>query len=322
MRSIHLSVLGVLYMRVFIDGRQGTTGLKIYDRLKQRSDIQILNIKESLRKDPKEKHKIMQESDIIFLCLPDDAARESVQLAKDCNAKIIDTSTAHRTNENFSYGFAELSKEHFKGIQENKYIAVPGCHASGFIALVYPLIRQGILPKDYPFSMFSLTGYSGGGKKMIQQYEEQSKDILLNSPGIYATAQQHKHLKEMKAVTGISSFPIFLPTVGDFYSGMLVSVPIYTSMLEKKVTLENINEIFMQHYKDDPVVKAELPENDSMLYANAMANKDSMQVFALGNDERIVLYALYDNLGKGASGAAIECMNIASGIDKTKGLIL
>lgn len=308
--------------KVFIDGNQGTTGLRLFDRLSKRDDIELLTISEELRKDKDERRRLINMSDITFLCLPDDASRESVSLCANDNTVIIDTSTAHRTNPDWAYGFAELSDEHRAKIASSKRIAVPGCHASGFISIVYPLIASGIMPKDYPCVCHSLTGYSGGGKKMINDYENEKTNDLF-APRQYGLTQNHKHLKEMKAITGLDDFPIFTPIVDDYYSGMATTVPLFTKMLNVK-SLDELYSMFSEYYKDSQFIEV-LPLHGgdtpvSMISANEKSGKDSMKIFISGNDERIFITSVFDNLGKGASGAAVQCMNIAMGIDEATSL--
>ncbi|MBE6797778.1 MAG: N-acetyl-gamma-glutamyl-phosphate reductase [Ruminococcaceae bacterium] len=306
--------------KVFIDGSAGTTGLRIRERLGERQDIEIITLPEELRKDELARKEIINKADIVFLCLPDDAARQAVAMLENDNTVVIDTSTAHRTLDNWSYGFPELSEEFRNNVKKGKRIAVPGCHASGFIALIYPLIKAGILNKDALLSCYSITGYSGGGKKMIADYESDEKDALLYSPRTYALTQSHKHLKEMKAITGLENEPIFVPIVDDFYSGMHASIPLFAS--EINGSIEDIKNIYAKTYTG-PIVNYvdELDEN-GFVSAAKLSFKDGMEIAVLGNDERITLNARYDNLGKGASGAAVECLNILLGASDTKGLDL
>ncbi len=311
--------------KIFIDGNQGTTGLRLYDRLSARDDITLLTISDELRKDKAERSRLINMSDITFLCLPDDAARESVSLCTNKNTVIIDTSTAHRTDPDWAYGFPELSAEHRKRIENSKRIAVPGCHAGGFISIVYPLVKSGIMPKYYPCVCHSLTGYSGGGKKMIADYESANKAVALFAPRQYGLSQNHKHLREMKAITGLSDFPVFTPIVDDYYSGMATTVPIF-SKLASGATPEIIHNIFKQQYEDSNFIEV-LPLNGgenpvSFVSANEMTGKDTMKILISGNDERIFITSIFDNLGKGASGAAVQCMNISMGIDETTSLCL
>ncbi len=309
--------------RIFIDGREGTTGLRIYERLSALSGIEVLSPDEALRKDPQARRALLHEADVAFLCLPDDAARESVSLAQGSCARIIDASTAHRTASGWRYGFPELSLSHRAGIVCGSRVAVPGCHASGFIALIYPLITAGILSPETPLSCFSLTGYSGGGKNMIAEYESKARDAALDAPRQYATLQGHKHLPEMQAYTNTVSPPVFTPVVSDFYAGMLVNVPLHRSMLLKRLRPQELSETYATHYDGSKLVRV-LPytENNQMLCANALAGKDTMELMVAGNEERMTLIARYDNLGKGASGAAIQCMNLMLGREETEGLVL
>lgn len=308
--------------KVFIDGNQGTTGLRLFDRLSKRDDIELLTISEELRKDKDERRRLINMSDITFLCLPDEASKESVSLCDNDKTVIIDTSTAHRTNPDWAYGFAELSDEHRKNIASSKRIAVPGCHASGFISIVYPLIASGIMPKDYPCVCHSLTGYSGGGKKMINDYENEKTNDLF-APRQYGLTQNHKHLKEMKAITGLDDFPVFTPIVDDYYSGMATTVPLFTKLLNVK-TVAEIHSMFNEYYKDSQFIEV-LPLHGgetpvTMISANEKSGKDSMKILISGNDERVFITSVFDNLGKGASGAAVQCMNISMGIDEKTSL--
>lgn len=312
--------------KVFIDGSEGTTGLRIHERLDNRDDIELLTIAPELRKDPAERSRLINSSDITFLCLPDSASREAVALVTNPNVRIIDASTAHRTEAGWAYGFPELSSKHREAIRTGKRIANPGCHASGFISLVYPLIAGGILPADYPVASFSLTGYSGGGKKMIAQYEASDRDAELDAPREYGLSQQHKHLKEMRLITGLSRAPLFTPIVSDYYSGMVVNVPLYTDLLNTTQTPESLQTFFADYYANEPFVKV-MPlgaesEMSGFLSGNHLSGYDGMQIYITGNENRIQLSSVFDNLGKGASGAAIQCFNIMTGCDETKGLNL
>ena len=312
--------------KIFIDGSEGTTGLRIYERFEGRDDIELLRISSELRKDVNERKRLINESDITFLCLPDAAARESVSLVENENVRIIDTSTAHRTEEGWAYGFPELSKEHRDAIKNGKRIAVPGCHATGFMSLVYPLVAGGLLPKDYPVAAFSLTGYSGGGKKMIAEYEDESRNKDTYAPREYALTQQHKHLKEMKAITGLVREPLFSPIVADYYSGMVVSVPVYTEFLAKCKNPKEMTEYFANYYKGQKFVKVVENGNEDlyggMLAGNTLSGWDGLKIYITGNEERMMLSAQFDNLGKGASGAAVQCLNIVLGCEEDKGLVL
>ena len=306
--------------KVFIDGSAGTTGLRIYERLSAREDVEILSLPEEKRKDVAARKQMINSADVVFLCLPDDAARESVSLVENPDTVIIDASTAHRTLPDWAYGFPELSAAFENKLLSSKRIAVPGCHASGFIALVYPLIEAGLLEKDTLLSCHSITGYSGGGKKMIAEYKADGRNGLLDAPRQYALGQQHKHLKEMKAIVGLDNAPIFCPIVSDFYSGMTVTVPIFASQIKGSVA--DIKAVYKAKYKSEIVRFEESVDENGFISGKAFSEKDVMRVTVAGNDERILLIACYDNLGKGASGAAIECMNLAIGADRCKGLAL
>ena len=243
--------------KIFIDGSEGTTGLRIHERFSERDDVELLPIAPEKRKDTSERRRLINQADIVFLCLPDAAARESVSLVENDNVRVIDTSTAHRTEEGWAYGFPELSEKHREKIREGKRIAVPGCHATGFISLVYPMIASGILPADYPLSAFSLTGYSGGGKKMIAEYEEKERAGELDAPREYALSQQHKHLKEMREITGLLRQPLFSPIVADYYSGMVVSVPLYNEFLKERNTPRGLQELFADYYAGQRFITVE-----------------------------------------------------------------
>ena len=305
--------------KVFISGSEGTAGLRLHSRLEKRSDVELLDIDSSLRKDPLEIKRIIEKADFIFLCLPDDAARETVELAKGTSARIIDTSTAHRTVNGWAYGFPELSDRHRSAIASAKYVASPGCHASGFISLIYPLISAGIISSESLLSCSSLTGYSGGGKKMIAEYKAESRLTELDSPKLYAMGQTHKHLPEVISQCGLKNAPAFMPVVGDFYAGMLVTVPLHALQMKGKFSLSDIREVYKTHYKGQKLIKI-MDEVPSSLFANTLAGRDDMQIFVSGDEERILLSSLFDNLGKGASGAAIECFNLMCGLPEEMGL--
>lgn len=310
--------------KVFIDGSAGTTGLQIFERISKREDIELLQIDEEKRKDPETRREVINASDVTFLCLPDRAAIEAVKLAGE-NVRIIDASTAHRTSPEWDYGFPELSAAHRDKIAKSKRVANPGCYASGFISLVYPLVQAGVLPEEYPLVCHAVSGYSGGGKKMIAAVEGADKTPEMYSPRQYALTQSHKHLPEMQAVCGLKYKPMFNPIVDDYYAGMVVSVPIVTRALEKKYTPADIHEILSSHYEGQRFVKVmelggEKTVPDGFLAANTLAGTNDMQLFVFGNDEHILLASRLDNLGKGASGAAIQNMNIMLGLDEAKGL--
>lgn len=303
--------------KVFIDGKEGTTGLRIFDRLAQRDDIEILTISDELRKDVNERIKMINASDVTFLCLPDTASKEIAEAAKDAKAIIIDASTAFRCADDWAYGFPELGENFLKGLQANNRIANPGCHASGSIAVIAPLVTGKIVANDYPFTITSLTGYSGGGKKMIAEYEN-PHDYEVDAPRIYALGQAHKHLPEIKKHCNLAQDPIFLPIVAPYYAGMLVTVGIIN---KSGKSLEDIHKLFCDFYAGKDFVQvAPLSETPKLLGSNTLEGKDYMKIFVCGNDERVTIHSQFDNLGKGASGAAIECMNIALGLDAKKGL--
>ncbi|MBR6999615.1 MAG: N-acetyl-gamma-glutamyl-phosphate reductase [Lachnospiraceae bacterium] len=313
-------------IKVYIDGSEGTTGLRIFERFENRDDITILKINPELRKDPAERAKMINSSDITFLCLPDAAAIEAAELCTNPDVTIIDASTAHRTAPGWAYGFPELSKEHREAIRNGKRIAVPGCYASGFVGLGYPLVKEGILPADYPVSVFAVSGYSGGGKKLIAAYEEEGRDAKFDSARMYAWGQSHKHLPEMKIITGLAAEPLFCPMTTNYASGMIVQVPLFANRLSKKVTPEELRDFFAEYYKGEKFIKV-LPfgaeaEAGGALFSDACAGWDGMEIIVTGNQDRIVVASRFDNLGKGASGAAIQCMNLIIGADEAKGLVL
>ena len=305
--------------KVFIDGSAGTTGLRIYERLDSRKDIELIILPDEVRKDINARREAINSADIAFLCLPDAAAIEAISFIENENTAIIDTSTAHRTNSDWVYGFPELEGGYEK-IKASKRIANPGCHASGFIALVKPLISAGILCPDTHLSCFSITGYSGGGKKMIAEYEDANRNPLLNAPRQYGLTQQHKHLKEMVALTGINNAPAFCPIVAPFYSGMEVSVPLFAKDI--KGNISDISKIYKDYYKNGLVHFNDNADEGGFLSAAAFSMRDDMEISLSGNEERIILTARYDNLGKGASGSAIQNMNILMGVDEKAGLEL
>lgn len=304
--------------KIFIDGREGTTGLRIDERLKLRGDLQVIALPDSLRKDIKARKEAINASDVTFLCLPDAAAKEAVSLVENPNTVIIDASTAHRTAEGWAYGFAELSSAHREKIRTGKRIANPGCYASGFIALVYPLIEAGIVPRDYPFVCHAVSGYSGGGKKAIAQYEGSPRDNSLSAPRLYAVGLEHKHLPEMVKVCSLQRTPVFNPYICDFFSGMSVSVPLFCDLIKKGTTKETVEKILIVHYENSSFVRVK--KEEGFISANGLVGTNFMELFVNGNDERILLTAAFDNLGKGASGAAIQNMNIALGLDERLGL--
>lgn len=313
-------------VKIFIDGSEGTTGLRIHERFAEREDVELLPISSELRKDKEERKRLINSSDITFLCLPDAAAEESVSLVENDHVRIIDTSTAHRTMEGWAYGFPELSEEHREAIAAGSRIAVPGCYATGFISLVYPMVAEGLISADYPVSAFGISGYSGGGRKMIAAYEAEERDDALLAPREYALSQAHKHLKEMKKIPGLKREPLFSPIVADYYSGMVVSVPVYTELMNKGRTPQEVWKYLADFYAGSRFVRV-MPfgaeeASANMLAGNAMSGRDSLRIYVTGNEDRVLLSSQFDNLGKGASGAAIQCLNIALGCEESKGLHL
>ncbi len=301
--------------KIFIDGSAGTTGLRIYERLGSRRDIELMILPEELRKNPDDRRRMLNSADIAFLCLPDKAAVEAVSFLENDHVAVIDTSTAHRVNPEWAYGFAELSEGHRKAIQTSKRIANPGCHASGFIGCVYPLIAHGVLAPDFPLTAYSLTGYSGGGKSLIGEYEDENRDIRHESHRIYGTALTHKHLPEMQKICGLARKPVFSPILGDFYAGMA------TSILLPGVDADTVWQCISDHYAGQKLVSvAPFGGDEPIVYASTLAGKDTMRIQVYGHSEQTMVTAVFDNLGKGASGAAIQNMNILLGVDETTGL--
>jgi len=306
--------------KVYIDGKEGTTGLQIYERLGNRDDIELLLIDEDKRKDTEERRKFLNAADLVFLCLPDAAAVEAVSLIDNPNTRVIDASTAHRTNPAWDYGFPELSAGHRKAIAASKRVANPGCHATGFISVVYPLVAMGILSRDALLSSFSLTGYSGGGKKMIAQYESPAKENELFAPCPYGMGQGHKHLPEMQAVCGLTCKPVFSPIVDDYYKGMATTVPFHMSQLQGVASVAEVRQKLRDYYAGQTMVTVSEATDTAKIYGNAKAGEDTLEIIVAGNDEQFTITALFDNLGKGASGAAVQNMNIMLGLDETTGL--
>ena len=306
-------------VKVFIDGSAGTTGLRIHERLALRRDIEMITLTEELRKDTEARREALNKADLVFLCLPDAAAVESVSLINNDHTAVIDTSTAHRTLDGWTYGFPELTGQREK-IASSKRIANPGCHASGFISLVAPLTENGLLSEDAALSAFSLTGYSGGGKKMIAQYEEEGRDVLLDAPRMYGITQKHKHLPEMQKLCGLNTAPIFCPIVSSYYAGMEVTIPLFKDTVNGSV--EDIRELYRSYYASGMIHYADAADEAGFMSGGAYAGRDTMEVSVQGNDDRILLVSRFDNLGKGASGAAIQNMNIVLGVDETTGLVL
>lgn len=313
--------------RVFVDGQAGTTGLKIQAHLEQRQDLELLLVSEDKRKDTAERARLINEADIVFLCLPDDAAKESVSLVRSGNTKtrVLDASTAHRTHPEWAYGIPELSATHRQAIQSSRRVAVPGCHASGFSLAVYPLVANGILPKDYPLSCQSLTGYSGGGKQMIATWEDPANRERTRAARPYALSMWHKHLPEMQATCGLALPPVFQPVVFDYFNGMIVSVPLHTSGLRAPTNAASIREVLHEHYAGSRFVDVAPYDpkpsvDDGYLDPTALNGTNRAEIFVFGDETRVNLCVRLDNLGKGASGAAVQCMNLMLGVDEGLGL--
>ena len=316
--------------KIYVDGQEGTTGLMIRERLLARNasagDLDILEIDPDKRKDASERKKYINAADVVFLCLPDDAAREAVSMTENARTRLIDASTAHRTAAGWAYGIPELSAKHRDDIRQANRVSVPGCFASGFNILIYPLVARGLIPADHPLYCHSVTGYSGGGKKLIARYEDKSRDKALDSPCFYKLSLNHKHLPEMQTVSGLSRPPLFTPIVADFYSGMTVAVPLYLRAgLDLSVSV--LCDFYADYYKGQPFIKV-TPDGGQNLYdgdylcATGCNGTNSMELSVCGNDEQAVLFACFDNLGKGSSGAAVQCMNIMTGSDERLGLPL
>lgn len=311
--------------KVFIDGQEGTTGLKILEKFADRSDVELLEIDPEKRKDPAERKKLINLSDFTILCLPDTAAIEAVSLVENAKTRIIDASTAHRVDPEWAYGFPELSAEHRKKIAVSKRVAVPGCYASGFLSMAFPLVQCGALPKDYPVTVHAVSGYSGAGKKGIAQYEAKDRPKEFDTPRQYALGQSHKHLPEMQIISGLQYKPVFNPYVCDYFAGMAVYLPLHTRLLAKKYTPADIKAIFDEHYAGSKFIRVtELNGSDVLtngfIGANDLEGTNSMEIIVCGNDEQILICSRLDNLGKGASGAAVQCLNIMIGTDEAAGL--
>ena len=308
--------------KVFIDGKEGTTGLQIYDRLSGRDDIELLLIDEDKRKDPEERKRFLNAADLVFLCLPDAAAKEAVSMVENPSTKIIDASTAHRTAPGWTYGFPELTGQRQR-IKQVQRVANPGCHATGFLASAAPLVQLGVLPRDYPVACYSLTGYSGGGKKMIAEYESENRPSVLDAPNIYGLELNHKHLPEMKAVAGLLYPPVFSPILGDMYQGMATTILLHNRLLPGTPKAQDICEVLAGYYEDSRVISvASYGSVGPRISASELAGKDTLMLCVTGNGEQTMVTALFDNLGKGASGAAVQNMNLMLGFDEIKGLNL
>ena len=311
--------------RIYIDGQSGTTGLQIHERLAHRDDLEVLRIAEELRHDNEERRKMIAAADIVFLCLPDAGAREAVALAEGTSARIIDASTAHRVASGWTYGFPELSKEQRAAIADSRRVANPGCHATGFLSIAAPLVRMGLVPADYPFTCYSLTGYSGGGKGMIAEYEDAARDAALSSPALYGLGLSHKHLPEMQVIAGLTTAPAFLPVVDDYYKGMATTILLHGGLIAEKtgsaVTPDLIRARLQEYYADARFVRVhDAEELPPRIYANTLAGTNRLEIYVYGNNAQIGITSLFDNLGKGASGAAVQNMNIMLGLPEETGL--
>ena len=312
--------------KVYIDGQAGTTGLKLFERISGREDIELLTIDPAKHRDNAERARLINESDVTFLCLPDAASVEAVSFVENPDVRIIDASTAHRTNPDWAYGFPELSAEHRAKILTAKRVAVPGCYASGFASLVYPMVKSGMMAADYPVTCHAVSGYSGAGKAAIAVYESEDRPAEFDSPRQYALGQTHKHLPEMQKVSGLTYPPVFNPLVCDYYAGMVVSIPLHRRLLNGQPSVEEIHEMFAKHYAGQQFVKVrEIGGTDVLengfLPANTLAGTNLLEVFVCGNEDRILLAARLDNLGKGASGAALQCFNLMTGAPEETGLV-
>ena len=312
-------------VKVYIDGQEGTTGLKILERFEGRNDIELLKIDGEKRKDPAERKRLINSADFVFLCLPDAAAREAVSFVENNHVRIIDASTAHRTDPGWAYGFPELSPEHREKIRNSKRVANPGCYASGFISICYQLVKAGVLPQFYPVFAYATSGYSGAGKKAIAAYESDDKPEELLSPRQYALDMNHKHLPEMQKISGLAYKPMFNPIVDNYYSGMVVSIPLQGRLLQKRFTPEQIRDVLYDNYKDSNFVEVKPAGSecvpDGFLTSNGLSGTNRMEIYVFGDNDQMLLCSRLDNLGKGASGAAVQCLNIMMGIDETTGLI-
>ena len=305
---------------VYIDGQSGTTGLQIYDRLSGREDIELIQIEYEKRHENSERAKLMNSADVVFFCLPDAEAREAAALVENPGTCIIDASTAHRTAAGWQYGIPELSRETREAIRTSKRIANPGCHATGLITSVYPLVKLGILPADYPLTAFSLTGYSGGGKKMIAEYESADKPESYNAPRIYGINLAHKHLPEMQKICGLTKPPVFMPVVDDYYKGMATTIMLDNALLKKGANAETIRKELAAWYEGEPLIRVQEGPWEGMISAGELAGKDYLVLTVNGSDNQTIVTALFDNLGKGASGAAVQNMNLVLGFPETTGL--
>lgn len=312
--------------KIFIDGQYGTTGLKINEMLNGRQELDILKIEEKDKKNPEVKRKFLNEADLVFLCLPDDASRESMMSIDSSKTKVIDASTAHRTNKDWTYGIPELNKDQRKKIENSSRVCVPGCHATGLIMAVNPLIQNNIVSKQQKLVCHSITGFSGGGRQMIETYENPDNFDMVGSQRPYALTLNHKHLPEMQHVLGLETPPLFTPSVGHFKQGMLVMSYLVKSELLENISCKEIVQLYRAYYKDEVFVRI-VEDNDNYLdggFLSATACRDTnrIELSVYDNDHYLLLISRLDNLGKGASGAAVQNMNLILGLDETTGLSL
>lgn len=307
--------------KVFIDGSAGTAGLRIHSRLASRANIELISLPEADRKKPECRKAALNFCDVAVLCLPDVASIEALSMIENPTVRVVDTSTAHRTNPGWAYGFPELSGTHRDKIKRGLRVASPGCHAGGFVSLAYPLVEAGLLPADALLACHSLTGYSGGGKGMIAEYEADTRPEAFVSPRQYGVAQVHKHLPEMQIISGIDTQPVFCPIVADFYNGMVVTISLFGSQLTGG-GIDAVKAVYKSKYTGPVVKYIDTMDEAGFIASNTLSDNDSMEIAVLGNDERMILVSRFDNLGKGASGAALQCLNIMLGADETEGLVL
>jgi len=314
-------------MRVFIDGQEGTTGLRLRDRLARRADVELVALPEHLRKDAAARRERLNAADVVFLCLPDAAAIEAAGMAERKSVRVLDASTAHRVAPGWVYGLPELSPAQRAAVTSAERVAVPGCHATGFVALVAPLVGLGILPPDCPVSAHSVTGYTGGGKRMIAEYEAAARPAALSGTRVYGLTLAHKHLPEMRQWAGLSNPPLFDPILGDFPRGMLVCVPLHARLLSGSAGPERVHDALAGHYAGSHLIEVapfdpRSPPDGGFLDPQALAGSDRMQLFVFGRAEQMLLVARLDNLGKGASGAAVQCFNLMTGAEEAAGLVI
>lgn len=310
--------------RIFIDGQAGTTGLQIHERLSVRTDIELIEIDPDERKNPDAKQSIIDQADVVVLCLPDDAARETVRNTKNTHTRFIDASTAHRVNPDWIYGMPELMPDQRSAIASARLVSNPGCYPTGFLAAVKPLISKGVLSQDALISISAISGYSGGGRQLIEKYESEGANWPARP---YGLPLKHKHVPEMTQYAGLSTSPLFMPTVGHFYNGMLVSVPIHRNQLTKASSIENVHRLLGNQYEAEPCINV-IPLNDDAELQDGFLNPEAangtnrVDVFVYGHDDQMMIIARLDNLGKGAAGAAVQNLNLMLQVTELEGLSL